>query len=69
MTINLGYDRPEQSQNVRAFLDDLMRLYDKHGMSIGHEDGHGAFLIDPDGKHNRDWMVCAFDEVVKNDTE
>lgn len=35
----------ETNQRVDAFLEDLMRLYDKHKLVISHEDGHGAFII------------------------
>jgi hypothetical protein len=30
---------------AEAFLDDLEIVCRKHGLSIGHEDGHGAFQI------------------------
>lgn len=40
---------PEQSARVRAFLDEVEALQEKHGLEISHEDSHGAFLIEPYG--------------------
>lgn len=30
---------------VDAFLDDIEEVCRKHGMSLGHEDGQGAFIV------------------------
>jgi len=30
---------------VEAFLAEINKVCEKHGMGIAHEDGHGAFLI------------------------
>lgn len=35
---------PEEKA-ARAFRDDLFALYKKHGLSIAHQDGQGAFII------------------------
>lgn len=40
---------PEQSARVRAFLDEVEALQEKHGLEISHEDSHGAFLIETYG--------------------
>lgn len=37
----------------KEFLQELMKLYDKYELSIGHEDEHGAFIIEADSEINR----------------
>lgn len=34
-----------RKKKLGAFKDELVALYRKHGVSIGHEDNHGAFII------------------------
>lgn len=41
---------------VDAFLEDLFWLYEKHNMSIAHEDTHGGFILNEDCETNREWM-------------
>lgn len=60
----------DQSPEVKAFLADLMALYDKHGLAISHEDGHGGFIIVkddgkpwPNGYSYRRWMNDAADQT------
>lgn len=46
----LCYDCKEEKErikrNMKPFLNDLNKLYEKYDLSISHEDGHGAFLIE-----------------------
>ena len=39
-----------------AFLDDLIEVCKKHGLSIAHEDGHGGFLVAPYNDHDAEWL-------------
>ncbi len=48
-----------ESEKVDAFLKEILEIYEKHGLSISHEDGHGAFIIDQDSVNNRDWIMEA----------
>ena len=47
------------SPRVDAFLKDLLLVYEKHGLSLGHEDTHGAFIVYPLVKTNVDWLSAA----------
>jgi hypothetical protein len=49
----------ETDKAVAAFLRDLFFLYQKHGMSISHEYGHGSFIIEPFSEFNMKWVACA----------
>ena len=42
-----------------AFLKDLQAVCKKHNLSLGHEDGHGAFLIHPYGDVYVEWLNAA----------
>lgn len=49
---------PTQSQppDAQAFLADITATYKRHGMSISHEDTHGAFVITDYSQRNVDWL-------------
>jgi hypothetical protein len=42
MEIDRDYNK---SDKQKAFLLEIIEVCKKHNLSIGHEDGHGAFLI------------------------
>jgi hypothetical protein len=50
---------------VEAFLSDVVELCRKHNLSISHEDGEGAFLIEPFDERLVEWFMAAFDETEK----
>lgn len=41
---------------IKTFLDEIESVSKKHGLSISHEDGHGAFMIEPFSQDNIDWL-------------
>jgi sugar phosphate isomerase/epimerase len=43
---------------VDAFLEEVIEVCKKHGMCIGHEDGHGAFLVER-GDWTFEWLLNA----------
>lgn len=47
---------------VDAFLAEIEAVCRKHGMTISHEDGHGAFLVEPMSERNLEWLREARDE-------
>jgi hypothetical protein len=36
---------PVQQARLKAYLDDLMAVGEKHGLSLCHEDSQGSFLV------------------------
>lgn len=45
---------------VDAFLEEINEVCRKHGMSISHEDTHGAFIIDRlDDERDLEWLSLA----------
>lgn len=38
------------------FFDEIVSVCKKYGLSISHEDGHGAFEIEPFDENNIDWL-------------
>ena len=42
-----------------AFLEDLADVCKKHGLSISHEDEHGAFLVTEFDKSALEWLCSA----------
>lgn len=53
-------------EKAKEFLQELMKLYDKYELSIGHEDEHGAFIIEADSEINRKWISNAHVESLKH---
>lgn len=49
-------DMPERMQN---FLEDIKKVCEKHNLSISHEDGHGAFIIEDYDNRNIEWLFNA----------
>lgn len=52
---------------IKAFLDDLLALYEKHNISIAHEDYAGGFILELDSQYNRKWMMDATisDDIIE----
>ena len=48
--------RVETPENIVKFFDEIEAVCRKHGLSISHEDGHGAFLIEPFSEDNIKWF-------------
>lgn len=40
-----GASREVDRPDVDAFLAEIAEVCKRHGFSIGHEDGHGSFLV------------------------
>lgn len=49
----------ETSEEIRHFFEEIESVCKKHGFSISHEDGHGAFEIEKYDKKNIDWLKDA----------
>lgn len=41
---------------VDAFLEEIAPVCKKHGMSLGHEDQHGSFLVEDHDESNIEWL-------------
>jgi len=48
---------------VEAFLNEVVEVCKRHGLSIGHEDGHGAFRVEDYDETNTEWLLDAIDET------
>ena len=59
---NIQLGNAVEDPGVEAFLDDIVAVCEKHGMSLGHEDGHGNFIVCRDQKiyaSNLQWLESA----------
>lgn len=53
----------ETPQKIKDFYKEYCELCRKHNISLSHEDGHGAFIIDEtDLEHNLEWVAEAYYE-------
>jgi hypothetical protein len=48
-----------ENEQVDNFLQEIASVCQKHGFSISHEDGYGAFVIEAYDKANIDWLMDA----------
>jgi DUF4097 and DUF4098 domain-containing protein YvlB len=56
-----------ENKKIDSFMEDLFKLYKKHDLSISHEDGHGAFIIEKMSDDDVKWMSAAhIGKSVKN---
>ena len=44
-----------------AFLDEIIEVYEKHGLAISHEDEQGAFIVKPLEDFFVQWILDAQD--------
>jgi len=44
------------NENVDLFIEDIKKVYLKHGLTISHEDEHGAFIIENYNDENIRWI-------------
>ena len=56
-------DRDVENEKIDAFLAEVIEVSKKHGLSIGHEDSHGGFLVHKFSQGNADWLMAADDET------
>lgn len=49
----------EMPKEMEDFLNDIESVCKKHGLSISHEDYHGAFLIEKYSEENIEWLLGA----------
>lgn len=61
MSANEHVERPE----IDAFLEEVLSVCRKHGLSIAHEDDQGAFVVKPLAEDNLAWLAGAQVEGVE----
>lgn len=45
-----------ERENKEEFVEAVIKLSKEYGLSISHEDGHGAFILEPYDEHNSEWL-------------
>ena len=56
---NGDYVEIDMPERMKVFLDEIHSVCVRHGLSISHEDGHGAFIIKDYDERNIDWLFNA----------
>ena len=41
---------------AEKFINDIIEVSKKHGLSLAHEDRHGAFEVEPYDEENIEWL-------------
>jgi hypothetical protein len=59
MRWNTTTHKNEELPEVDAFIEEILSVCERHGLSIGHEDGHGAFEISPYHNAFNQWLRAA----------
>jgi len=52
-----------RNPKIDAFIEDLIAVCDKHGLSISHEDTHGAFTVEVFSEKRIDWLRNAHEDL------
>jgi hypothetical protein len=60
MRWNAAKGKEEESAKVDAFLNEVKQVCMRHGLTLEHEDGHGAFEVETCTKESdTDWFMAA----------
>lgn len=54
-----------RKKKLGTFKHELIALYRKHGVSIGHEDNHGAFIIRDFCESDVRWIENATNDATE----
>lgn len=46
-------------KEMADFLNDIVKVCEKHNLSISHEDSEGGFIIERYSEHNIAWLLDA----------
>ena len=46
-------------EDMLSFIKDIIEVMKKHNLTISHEDGHGAFIIEKYDDYNIKWLKDA----------
>jgi len=52
-----------ENPKIDAFLEDVIAVCRKHGLTISHEDTHGAFVIEVASEDSGEWLLHAVDDT------
>lgn len=52
-----------ENSEIDAYLTEVIEVSRRHGFSIAHEDGHGAFEIEEFDEGNASWLMEAHDNT------
>lgn len=67
------YSQPERSfiecPEADAYIEELIAVGRKYGVTLSHEDGHGAFLIEGPSEDNERWLRDASLSVESDSIE
>jgi len=50
-----------RTQKIQSFLNDIVEVYQKHGLALGHEDSQGAFIVEKYEEEFVKWLFEAYD--------
>jgi len=51
-----------ENARIDKFLEEVIEVSKRHGLSLSHEDRHGAFVVEKYSHDNADWLLGAFDD-------
>ncbi len=52
-----------ENKKIDAYLAEIEEVSRRHGLSISHEDGHGAFVIGAFDEGHNHWLWSAHDDT------
>ncbi len=56
---HVGKFESVENKEVDAFLKEIIEVCKEHGLSLSHEDTHGAFIVEKYDKDNIQWLMEA----------
>jgi hypothetical protein len=57
--------RKVENEKIDSFLSEIINVCIKHGLSIGHEDCQGGFMVREFNQDDAEWLLEASDDTVQ----
>lgn len=60
---NISTHSNGEKPKVDAFIEELIEVSKRHGLSLAHEDNHGAFIVEKFSEANAQWLMDAHEDT------
>jgi len=59
----LADDKDLENERIDKFLEEIIEVSRRHGLSLSHEDRQGKFVVQKYSQDNAEWLIGADDDT------
>ena len=63
MRWNIKLNKETETPEIELFIEEIKKVYVKHGLSLAHEDCHGGFIVEKISDNNLEWLDAAMNNT------